>query len=343
MENSMNRWKYLAVLGLLVAGAAHAVPCEVKGVGASPNSLCGGSGGGTNYKLFLQLNGVSGTVAPPVNTASWGTTNAGIQAAFAANIYNDLAANTGIEAQFANMDDVMLARLSTELAMHDPSGYTPYILDEFARQLTAADLVRLASAFGTTAVGSAVTQAPSAVQAAYHASAVAPALPVSQALYLQGGGIRLTETGGSQGYDLLLVAYFQPGTASANAAMLTMVRYVQTTVPASPAVTVTQSGKAGLPKCGTVCTWITVFTTLDPNWRDQLGDALAWANNNLLPLPYPNGVPSNIPSIMYPNITQFPGYSPPPVTDPPPEAEPQPEDGNVGGDWFESGALYKLQ
>jgi len=104
---------------------------------------------------------------PGKPTPAWGRTIAEIPTLFAHTILVNFETNKSLNAMITGMDNVMLARLSTELKAHDTQGDTPLILEYAARQLSAANLHRLEAAFGPSLVGSALAYAPAAVQASY--------------------------------------------------------------------------------------------------------------------------------------------------------------------------------
>jgi hypothetical protein len=102
------------------------------------------------------------------------------------------------------MTNMMLARLTTLLAAHDAVGYTPTILAYAAEKGTAANLQRLASAFGTAKIATALPYATATVQSAYKKLPVLAALPYSENWWALGLGKGVTDSPG----DLYLWAVF---------------------------------------------------------------------------------------------------------------------------------------
>jgi hypothetical protein len=87
--------------------------------------------------------------------------------------------NTSLNATMQGLPDQELAHLTTELYANDHAGVTAQILAAMVPQLSAANLVRLASAFGTAPVQAELGLAPSAVQAAYWATPASTPLMMS--------------------------------------------------------------------------------------------------------------------------------------------------------------------
>jgi hypothetical protein len=236
-----------------------------------------------------QTKGPVAISAPvPTNTSAWGATPATIQANFAHNIYLNVSANPSLDASIKSMDNLMLARLSTELAANDPSGYTPSILAVAAAQVSAATLVRMRSAFGPSVDTAVAANAPGAVKSAYFATPQAAALTISQNSYSLGQA-RMPEGGAMYGFDVLLLAATQAGNTSNATALATTLRYLHNSVPAASngvMVVQTADGKSGtLPGCScnaitdAFCSIVAILTLIDPDYPQQTQAVMDWIQN----------------------------------------------------------------
>jgi hypothetical protein len=334
----------------LSASAQAAVNCQVTGrAGLSPDATCGPNPTLAELKFQGTFNMTEGPI--PASALNWGTTKTAIQSQFAANIYANFQANPALNAMFTQMQGMMLARLSTELAANDSAGYTPGILGLAAAQLSAANLSYLRSAFGPTLVNAAAaTYAPAAVYSAYLATPAAPAVQYSQYYYALGNArlVELDPADGMFGYDVLLLSYTTKGFGTLASALPLTVRYAQTHIPGNTgtdgvvlcvsvteciglALLIYQGGKL---VAGAVSGWLTTLND------DAASFASYW--NYIQFGPYMLGIgasfpPPSPPPIPAPPVSGTPPYTtvPPLETDPGFDLSPNPSDqgsAQSGGD-----------
>lgn len=101
----------------------------------------------------LTYLGTTAVAIPGEVPPNYGSTPAEVGTLFESTILANFENNPNLDAMVSGMDDLMLARLSTELAAHtQPSAYgdfTTYILaDIMMNRLSAANLHRMAAVFG---------------------------------------------------------------------------------------------------------------------------------------------------------------------------------------------------
>lgn len=282
----------IALTTLCATSVSYAAnPCVTPSRQINPN--CPGS---ISFRLVAQSS--SSGVLPAVSQVgpSWGTTPATIAAAFPAVILFNVQHNASLNAVFTSLPDMELARFSTELASNDSGGLTPAILDTLAGQLNATQLVRLASAFGPTKVGSAVAVAPSAVQAAYASTTPASPLPLSAYFYSQ----RAVALPAAQpAYDLYLNFRMQSGIPDSATALRSV-------------ATLSASLKNPIVDfVATVGGLIAIAQFIDPNLRDDVIAAANWVNSVLMP--EVTLEPSAFGTISSPTFTQI--YIPGPLVE----------------------------
>jgi hypothetical protein len=125
---------------------------------------------------------------PAKSTPRWGQTKAQVGQFFAYNILLNFETNANLDSMVTGMDNFMIARLSTELAANDVSGYTYSIMMYAGEKLSAANLHRVQAAFGPTEFAIAFKYAPAAIQAQYNATAMVEPLPLSEYWQILGQG-----------------------------------------------------------------------------------------------------------------------------------------------------------
>jgi hypothetical protein len=164
--------------------------------------------GGTNNTNYRGTP-KPGAPIPTFPNTPWGTTTASIEANFAYNIMLDAEHNANLNTAITTIGPVMLARLSTEMARLDAGGYTHWFLAYAVGKVSAANMQRLHTAFGDTAMNAVVAYMPAAVRAAY--VAVAP-LPYSQMQIITKGGFAIpVAKNAGYAYDLLLLQHLSAG------------------------------------------------------------------------------------------------------------------------------------
>jgi hypothetical protein len=174
-----------------LAASAQAVVCQVAGRGVSPDLNCGPSGA-NGYIIppaDIPMCGATAcfslTVLPNVvislpakATPAWGVTPAQVQQLLPYNLLLNFEDNPNLDAAITSMGDVELARLSTELARNDVSGYTYSIMAYAGERLSAANLHRLQAAVGPAVFATALAYMPAATLSAYNASAMYAPIPL---------------------------------------------------------------------------------------------------------------------------------------------------------------------
>lgn len=212
--------KSAMMLLMLIASAAP----RLVGAASCFTSGCGPTGHFVvNYVSSTSITSPAGTTLP-----NWGSSIAQIPEMFAYTQLVNFEGSTTLNAMFSGMDSSMLARWTTELAANDHSNYTPTILEYAAKQLSAANLVRLASAMGPTKVASALSYAPAAVAAQYRQLPAAPALEFSE-YWFELGNTTTFNFGDLYVYDLLLDAYTQGAGGTSTPYVVMAGRYLQAT------------------------------------------------------------------------------------------------------------------
>jgi hypothetical protein len=229
----MKTAKFLALFALLICSAA----ARAQTIPTCTTSFeLYGSWYSFPYPCFYLVNKPSVPIALPAGAApAWGTTEAQVQALFPYNMLVNFSENPNLDAMVSGMDDVMIARLSTELAANDVSDYTYSIMAYAGERLSAANLHRLAAAFGPQVFATALAYMPAGTLAAYNAApspapsllseywaqlnpAAAPSAPSIGARYL---------------YDLFLNAYTAGAGGPPAQALAAASRYVNAQIKMS--------------------------------------------------------------------------------------------------------------
>lgn len=149
-----------------------------------------------------------------------GTSDATIQANFPAVYLFNVQQNDAYEAQFAQLDDYMLANLSNEYVRN--GGDVPALMAAMAAKLTAADLLRVQGAFGLVVTPAVASGAPPEVQIAYLSAPAATLVARSHAQYVAMGiGAYFPPEFSMTQYDLFLEYFAVKGATVASALVRT--------------------------------------------------------------------------------------------------------------------------
>lgn len=256
-----------AAVALALGSTAHAFPiaeCPVKA-----------ANGAITYEPCVRfMFWVAGNFEPVPNTPampSLGTTKATIHSQFpVVTLYNFTYSPT-INITVANMADVYLARLSRQYYIETKGNVAP-LLAVAAKRLTAANLLRLQSAFGAAATTAAVNAyAPAAVKAAYGAGGTRAAVARSQAMYIQKGisGVTPSPNLDMTLYEIFL-DYVTSGSSGA-AALASTATYAGAQLAASFTVGY---------QIGSVVYW--VDDAIDPDINIWIGDEEGAAVNDVI-------------------------------------------------------------
>jgi hypothetical protein len=214
----------ISALALLSSAALALPPGSQPGCLVVPwnPTLCPYAG---SYALVRQGQtrvSLAGKAAP-----NWGTSIATIPIAFGPAILANFRTNANLNAMVSGMDNMMLARLSTELHLH-ASSLTPTILAYAAQKLTGANLRRLEAVFGADAMAYPIGEfAPAATLKAYGALPVPAPFPLSEAWWQAGKGAGVTDSPGDLYlWDLFLASYTAGAGGSINPAINDASRYM---------------------------------------------------------------------------------------------------------------------
>jgi hypothetical protein len=177
---------------------------------------------------------------PAAATPNWGVTVAQAQSFMPSTVYLNFLNNPNIDLAVTSLGDVELARLSTELARNDVSGYTYSIMMYAAEKLSAANLHRLQAAFGPTVFATALAYMPAATRAAYNASAAYAPIPLG--VYWNSLNPSLAASAPSPGdaylYDLLLDEKTASAGETTTVAVTHVSRYVNARIKVAPLVVI---------------------------------------------------------------------------------------------------------
>jgi hypothetical protein len=221
----MKACKYLAILALIACSAARA-----QTVPTCPTSFYVMGHMQTLWLPCFYLHNKPGAPIslPAAAAPAWGTSPAQVQALFPYNMLLNFAENPNLDAMVSGMDNLMIARLSTELAAHDVAGYSYSVMAYAGERLSAANLHRIAAAFGPGLFSTAVAYMPAATLAAYNASAATPPLFLSAywSALNPAAAAASPATGDLWLYDLLLDEYTAGAGGSTTAALGAVSRYV---------------------------------------------------------------------------------------------------------------------
>jgi hypothetical protein len=184
---------FVCCWGVNVHASGLPIPCQVAGpirAGASPmvKGPCGGPAKiipaadipacGASPCYGLTVNPSTVISLPATATPTWGVTMAQVQQLFPSNILLNFEQNPNLNAAITATGDVELARLSTELARNDVSGYTQSIMMYAGQKLSAANLRRLQAVFSPTVFATAVAYMPAATLAQHNAIPVYAPIPL---------------------------------------------------------------------------------------------------------------------------------------------------------------------
>jgi hypothetical protein len=252
--------------------------------------------------------------APPISLPAftplaWGTTAAQIQANFAANILYGFETNLNLDNALTMASDVMLARLSAELAAHDTAGDTHWILAyAIVRGVSVANLKRLHAAFGDTLMAGVLSYMTPAVLAAYNS----PSPTVTPMQFSQNAVIHglpgLPAYSQIYTYDLYLDQYFST-TDTPTMALRKAVVYLQVRVKLTVVDVIIITGAVA-----------SIISLIDPNAVEDLRNWWEWQMVD----------PRNFPYVMQIIIVPDPRTNPdwPPLPDPSmPDFPPLPDPG----------------
>jgi hypothetical protein len=233
-EIPMKLLKLLLLSGALSSAAVALPPGSQPGclvVPWNPN-LCPYAG---SYGLLRegQTRVSLGAKAAP----NWGTSLATIPTAFGPAIEANFKNNPNLNAMVTGMDNMMLARLSTELHLHAAS-LTPTILAYAAQKLNGANLRRLEAVFGADAMAYPIGEfAPEATLTAYGALPVPAPFPLSEAWWQAGKGAGVTDSPGDLYlWDLVLDSYTAGAGGAINPAIADTSRYMGMRIKESPII-----------------------------------------------------------------------------------------------------------
>lgn len=215
-------------------------------------------------------------VSPPMfKPGNWGVTAAQIESNFGPSQYTNFASNPNLNYQITNMDPFSLSRLSTELA-RTGNGYLPYVLEEAALHLTAANLAYMRSAFGASLDSYVKTYAPSSIAAQYAALPhQAPSPESSYAVTMRVGPTYVPMPDMSV-YDLYLDVYTAAATPTSNRAAIHNMAAYQAKAGGVVGGLLSLGGKFA----GGVGFIYQLAHVFDPNLDEQLQQLALWELNN---------------------------------------------------------------
>lgn len=210
-------------------------------------------------------------IPPAPQPPAIGTTAAAVQAQFPAVYLFNVQQNPAYDAQFALLDDYMLANLSNEYLRN--KGNVPALMNLMAIRLTAAHLVRLKAAFGAAVDAGVAAAATPTVKAQYYATGAPAPLRMSHAQYVSLGiGAYFPPEFSMTQYDLFL-EYFAVKGATVASALVRMAAFEAQVLYSTFQVSYWVGGKL-----------VAILDKVDPNINIEIGNIIGVTVDDIVDL-----------------------------------------------------------